>query len=79
MNFLYECVYKKRQWENDYIDRRVVKFYLTQTLSVADSCSKAIIVFCHTSKSTRKQNIMHFLILNEIFVTILSLVVNFLH
>ena len=69
--------YKKRQWENDYTDRRVVKFYLTQTLSVADSCSKAIIVFCHTSKSTRKQNIMHFLISNEIFVTILSLVVNF--
>ena len=64
MNFLYECVYKKRQWENDYIDRRVVKFYLTQTLSVADSCSKAIIVFCHTSKSTRKQNIKYFLILN---------------
>ena len=39
---------KKRQWENDYIDRRVVKYYLTQTLVVADSCSKAIIVFCHT-------------------------------
>ena len=70
--------YKKRQWENDYIDRRVVKFYLTQTLSVADSCSKAIIVFCHTSKSSREGNIMHFLILNEIFVTINSLVVNFL-
>ena len=39
---------KKRQWENDYIDRRVVKYYLTQTLGVADSFSKAIIVFCHT-------------------------------
>ena len=69
---------KNRQWENDYIDRRVVKYYLTQTLGVADSCSKAIIVFCHTSKSTRTGNIMHLFILNEIFVTILSLGVNFL-
>ena len=45
----------------------------------ADCCSKAIVILCHTSKEHLERiHILHFLVLNEIFVTILTIVVNFL-
>ena len=53
--------------------------YQTEMLGVADCCSKAIVILCHTSKEhLERTHIMHFLVLNEIFVTILTIVVNFL-
>ena len=44
------CFFYIRQWLNDSLGHRILKFKQTQILGVADCCSKAIIALCHTSK-----------------------------
>ena len=69
---------KKKEWQNECFDSRIVKFYQTQILGLDDCSSKTIVILCHTSKRhLGKIHIMYFLILKENFVSILTLVGNF--
>ena len=69
---------KKKEWQNECFDNRIVKFYQTQILGLGDCSDKTIVILCHTSKRhLGKTHIMYFLILKENFVTILNLVGNF--
>ena len=83
LTILYElppllCFMKKKEWQNECFDSRIVKFYQTQILGLVDCSSKTIVILCHTSKRhLGKIHIMHFLILKENFVSILTLVGNF--
>ena len=73
------CVLCKKQMvKNNSFDSGIAKFYETQVPGVDDCCYKTIIILSHASKRHLERiHIICFLILKEIFVTILTLVANF--
>ena len=75
----YSCLLWSKKMVKDCLDSRIVKFYQTQIVGVADRCFKTITFLCYTSKRhLGRIHIMYFLISKEAFVTSLALVAIFL-